>query len=190
MRFKSILITIVGGSLKGSKLHTPKGNDVRPTLGRTRDAIFNVLTSRYKLSQYRAVDLFAGSGALGLEAVSRGTKKVVFTEKDKQHYQIIKKNIEKLHVEALSQVFLTNAVRWIDSFAWSMDKNLILIDPPYRSDLAQIALDKLGQMVDLLHKSLIVLESHESKITTVHNSFQLFQRKKYGNTTIAFYEVL
>jgi len=184
------LLNIVGGRFRGAKLYSPKGGDARPTLGRTREAIFNVLSCRYDLQEYRAVDLFAGSGALGLEAVSRGAESAVFVENNKQNCQVISKNIKKLDVGDCCQVFSENVISWISRYNWSIDKNLFLIDPPYNTPLAQSVLESLGQMAGSLTSSLIVIEAHKSQVFKTHKCFQSFQQKKYGTTTIDFFEVL
>ncbi len=184
------MLNIVGGKFRGTKLYSPKGREVRPTLGSSRDAIFNVLNSRYDLREYRAIDLFAGSGALGLEAVSRGAKKAIFVENNKQNYQIINKNVKKLNIDDCCQVCFENAITWISTCDWGSDMNLFLIDPPYKTDLAQTALDSLAQVADYLLNNLVVLEAHKSQSFKIHKCFQPFQQKKYGTTTIDFFEVL
>ncbi len=184
------MLTITGGQFRGAKLFTPKGKDFRPTLSRTKEALFNVITSRYQLSDYDCYDLFAGSGALGLEAISRGAKKAVFIESNKQHFEFVKKNIQKLSVENYTSAYMDNAVHWLSAKHWDYPLNLFLIDPPYQSYLAQDILDELGKAAAFLQGSLVVIESPKRKSLKEPECMSLFQQKVYGSTKLDFYQIL
>ena len=134
---------VIAGTWRGRPLGAPKGETTRPTADRTREALFSMLTSRLGSFEELAVaDLFAGSGALGLEALSRGAKSCLFVEQDKAALDALKGNIAKLgatgaQVRASSVLALGPAPQPLD---------LILMDPPYGTGAGAVALDKLGRL--------------------------------------------
>ncbi|MBB5709265.1 16S rRNA (guanine(966)-N(2))-methyltransferase RsmD [Sphingomonas xinjiangensis] len=134
---------VIAGSWRGRPLVAPKGETTRPTADRTREALFSMLTSRLGGFEELAVaDLFAGSGALGLEALSRGAASCLFVEQDKPALDALKANIAKLgatgaQVRAGSVMALGPAPKPLD---------LILMDPPYGTGAGLVALDKLGRL--------------------------------------------
>ena len=133
---------IISGTWRGRPLIAPKGEATRPTADRTREALFSMLTSRVGSFEGLAVgDFFAGSGALGLEALSRGAASCVFVEQDKAALDALRANLAKLgakgDVRATSVLALGPAPRPLD---------LILMDPPYASGAGNVALDKLGRL--------------------------------------------
>lgn len=134
---------IISGEWRGRPLVAPKGDATRPTADRTREALFSMLTSRLGSFEGLAVaDLFAGSGALGLEALSRGAASCVFVEQDKAACDALKANAAKLglarpDLRQTSVLALGPAVKPLD---------LILMDPPYGTGAGAVALDKLGRL--------------------------------------------
>jgi len=133
---------IIAGTWRGRPLIAPKGEATRPTADRTREALFSMLASRIGSFEELAVaDLFAGSGALGLEAMSRGAASCLFVEQDKPALDALKANLAKLgaraDVRATSVMALGPAPRPLD---------LILMDPPYGTGAGAVALDKLGRL--------------------------------------------
>ncbi|WP_066795333.1 16S rRNA (guanine(966)-N(2))-methyltransferase RsmD [Sphingomonas soli] len=134
---------IIAGQWRGRPLVAPKGDTTRPTADRTREALFSMLTSRVgSFEDLAAADLFAGSGALGLEALSRGAATCLFVEQDKAAIDALKANIAKLgakgaDVRAGSVMALGPAVKPLD---------LILMDPPYGTSAGSVALDKLARL--------------------------------------------
>lgn len=133
---------IIAGAWRGRPLVAPKGDATRPTADRVREALFSMLASRLGSFEDLAVaDLFAGSGALGLEALSRGAASCIFVEQDKPALDALRTNIAKLSakadVRAQSVLALGHAVAPLD---------LILMDPPYDSNAGAVALDKLARL--------------------------------------------
>lgn len=134
---------IIAGTWRGRPLVAPKGDATRPTADRTREALFSMLASRLGSFEGLAVaDLFAGSGALGLEALSRGAASCLFVEQDKAALDALKANIAKLDtraadVRATSVMALGPAPKPLD---------LILMDPPYATGAGSVALDKLARL--------------------------------------------
>jgi 16S rRNA (guanine966-N2)-methyltransferase len=120
---------IIAGSRKGARIFAPKGHEVRPTGDRVREAIFNLVGP---VDEMDVLDLFAGSGAMGLEALSRGASQVTFVEADRAAAEMIVRNLEKLRLEGAT-VLRDDAARKLAADAASGRRyDLVLIDPPYR----------------------------------------------------------
>jgi 16S rRNA (guanine966-N2)-methyltransferase len=136
-------VRIIAGTHRGRPIVAPKGDATRPTADRVREALFSMLASRLgDFEELRVLDLFAGSGALGLEALSRGASHCTFVEQDKAALDALKVNIAKLalagaEVRATSVLALGPAAQPYD---------LILVDPPYGTGAGAVALDKLGRL--------------------------------------------
>ncbi len=129
---------IISGKARGTKLYTLDSNITRPTLDRVKESVFNIIQNNIIESVF--VDLFSGSGAIGLEAASRGAKKVILCEKDKNAANIIKKNIEKTHLNENTILYNMNYEKMIEELNEKID--IIYIDPPYKTDLAYESLKK------------------------------------------------
>ena len=140
---------IIAGEWRGRKLTAPKGEATRPTADRTRETLFSMLTSRLgSFEELRVADLFAGSGALGLEALSRGASHCLFVEQDRMALDAIKSNIDNLDARSRSKV---EAISVMHLRASREAYDLILLDPPYRTGAGAVALDRLlrlGWMTD------------------------------------------
>jgi 16S rRNA (guanine966-N2)-methyltransferase len=123
---------VIAGSARGRRIVAPPGFDVRPTSDRVRQATFNALTHRGAVDGARVVDLFAGSGALGIEALSRGADHVTFVESDRTAHQCILGNIEYLGFQEQASVVRSDAPRWAQTMTGEVD--LVFADPPYQFD--------------------------------------------------------
>ncbi len=133
---------IISGQWRGRPLSAPKGQDTRPTADRTREALFSMLTSRLGSFEGLAVaDFFAGSGALGFEALSRGAASCLFVEQDKPALDAIRANGDRLGIRPDIR---PSSVLALGSAAKPLD--LIFMDPPYGTGAGQVALDKLGRL--------------------------------------------
>ena len=133
---------IVGGKYRSRILAEFSGNDVRPTSDRAKEALFNILA--FKTQGARVLDLFAGSGSLGIEAISRGATEVVFNDVAKASVSIVKKNLQALHIPASqAQVCNYDYTTCLDVVKGPFD--IIFIDPPYRLDYGVIALKKVAE---------------------------------------------
>ncbi|WP_373491429.1 16S rRNA (guanine(966)-N(2))-methyltransferase RsmD [Parasphingorhabdus sp.] len=132
---------IIAGNWRGRTIVAPKGDTTRPTADRTRERLFSMLTSRLgDFQDLQILDLFAGSGALGLEALSRGAAHCTFVEQDKEALKALEKNIEKLGASADIRI---GSVLHLGAARQAYD--LVLMDPPYDSGAGAVALDKLGR---------------------------------------------
>ena len=145
---------IVAGSARGRKLLTPSGMDIRPTTDRVKEALFSIL--QFDLPGRTVLDLFAGTGQLGLEALSRGAAYAVFTDASKKSLDLVKKNISLTGFDANSKTLLTDAFSFLSSTDQTFD--LVLMDPPYDHGLCQKAAQLLPRV--LRPGAIVVCETH------------------------------
>ena len=147
---------IIAGRHKGRVLAAPQGLATRPTADRVREALFNILAhGATELAGARVLDAFAGSGALGLEALSRGAGQVTFLENDPQAAAIIEANLRKLGAGSQALLLRADATRPPKAPA---PATLVMMDPPYKSDLATLALPALAAAGWLAEEALVVVE--------------------------------
>ena len=174
---------IISGTAKGTKLYTLEGETTRPTLDRVKESVFNIIQNDIKESVF--LDLFSGSGAIGLEAASRGASKVILCDKSKLAINIIKKNIQKTHLEEKTLVYNTDFKETLkDKINEKLD--IIYLDPPYKTNYSQEAI-KLILKLDLLHKaSKIIVETDDKKIAEeiIKQNIQIIDQRKYGRAII------
>lgn len=148
---------IIAGQWRGRKLSAPKGDATRPTADRTRETLFAMLTSRLgDFEGLRIADLFAGSGALGLEALSRGAAQCLFVEQDRAAIDTIRANIAALGAQSTTRVEV-GSVTQLRAAAAPYD--VILADPPYQSGAGEVALDRLLRLGWIGPETLIALET-------------------------------
>ncbi len=151
---------IISGKARGTKLYTLEGMQTRPTLDRVRESLFNIIQS--DIQDAIILDLFAGSGAIGLEAISRGAKKAIFCDKEKSAINIIKKNIEKTHFEEKSEIYNMDYKECIEEIKHKKI-DIVYIDPPYGTDYV---LKSVKQMIDLQivnDETIMIIETDDEK---------------------------
>jgi 16S rRNA (guanine966-N2)-methyltransferase len=183
-------VRLVGGRLKGRVLVTPAGHSTRPTSDRARQAIFNILDHAAwsdGLTGRRVLDAFAGSGALGLEALSRGADTCLFIETDEVARGCIRQNIEKLDLFGCTRVHRQSAT---DPGQRSGPKDdafdLVFLDPPYGLSLGEQAVSALNSCGWLAPNALIVLEKGSGEPPPVIPGFSLIESRRYGAACIHF----
>ncbi len=152
--------------------------------------MFNILQSRFEMEAFEAFDLFAGSGALGFEAFSRGVESVHFFEIDRQCHKVLKSNIQNLLLTDHCSISLKDATQWAKSNKWSGGPKLFLLDPPYNSDLAQKIICTLGQAKSIPEFSVIALETEKDKKLIYPEHFHLGKQQIIGKTRIDFIEII
>ncbi|MFA5527141.1 MAG: 16S rRNA (guanine(966)-N(2))-methyltransferase RsmD [Peptostreptococcales bacterium] len=175
---------IIAGDFKGTKLITPKTDDIRPTGDKIKGAIFNMIAPYI----YNAIiiDLFAGTGNLGLEALSRGANKVYFVEKSKISLDILKENIRKLGVENQSVVMNRTSSKALDDIKECAD--IIFLDPPYNQGFIKKSIDEILQKNVLADEGLIVAEhSKNEELKELPLELHLFKEKIYGDIAVSIY---
>jgi 16S rRNA (guanine966-N2)-methyltransferase len=172
---------IIAGSHRGHKIHAPRGQDVRPTSDRVRENVFNILGA---VDGAAVLDLYAGSGAMGLEALSRGAVKAVFVEQDGEAVRTIERNLDKLRLSGT--VLRQDAVTALATEAGSGRKyDLVLVDPPY--DMYADIQPKLARYLPsvLAEDGVVVIETD----ARIEPELPLAERtsRKYGSTRITVY---
>ena len=173
---------IISGKFRGTVIPSPKQEIVKPTLDRVKENIFNIL--QFKIAGARCLDLFCGSGALGIECISRGAKNVVFVDNNKANVEALKKFLSKLNVQNYSAKNC-DFYEALKDFCESGEKfDIIFLDPPFDSDLADVAIGKILKF-DLLSDNGIIV--HERSITTVSKFVQkVTDTRRYGTVAVDF----
>ena len=176
---------IIGGEYRSRVLKDFAGEDIRPTSDRAREALFNILSM--KVRGARVLDLFAGSGALGLESLSRGASEVVFNDLSKESLAVLKGNLATLKLTVGEKVKLKNydfAV-CLDSLAPAFD--LIFIDPPYKFDYGKPALEKIVQK-GLLAENGVAVYERDRPFEGEVDGLEKFDERKYGKAYLTFFK--
>ena len=179
-------LRIIGGKWRGRKLSFPTPDGLRPTGDRIRETLFNWLQS--DIADAQCLDLFAGSGALGLEALSRGAASCALLELDKQAAQRLTQNCALLKAE-------TAKVHHVDSLFWlehqcAQSFNLVFIDPPFSKDLWHAAFAALNQPGRLMADALIYIECPKEKVLDIPSNWALLKEKAAGNLCYRLYRLL
>ncbi len=183
---------IVGGKFKGRNIEGPTTGDTRPTSDRTRESIFNILAhgiADFGLEGARVLDLFAGTGALGLEAISRGARFCQFIEESAEARGIIRKNADTLGAIGLAKIWRRDATD-LGPCAPQTPFNLVFADPPYNKGLGEKALQSLLHGGWLFPNAIVVLEeSVEASVREVAG-LNLIDTRDYGDTRIRLYRAI
>ncbi len=184
------MMRIIGGKYSGRPLIAPKGRDTRPTADRTRESLFNILVHRedFAIEGARVIDLFAGSGALGFEAVSRGAEFCLFVEMDAEARGAIRDNIEALGLFGNTRIHRRSATALGPKPAGVGPAfTLAFLDPPYAKDLSVPALETLKTGGWLADGALVVAEQGKGEIPVAVPGYLELDRRDYGAAQIGFY---
>jgi 16S rRNA (guanine966-N2)-methyltransferase len=176
---------IIAGRFRGKQLTSPEGQSIRPTADRVRESLFNILASRLgpDFSGLRVLDLFAGTGALGLEALSRGAASAVFVETDAEARGLIRDHIEAFGVAGTARLLRRDATA-LGPAGTMGPVDLVFLDPPYGQGMGEKALASLTQGGWLSPDSLIVLEERADVAVELPQGFVLDDRRVYGAAAI------
>lgn len=175
---------IIAGTCRGRTLIAPKGSDTRPTLDRVRESLFSILLPR--LDGARVLDLFAGSGALGLESLSRGAASAVFVDHARQAQDCVQRNIDALGLSAQATLLRQSWRGALQALSVRGDTfDLVFLDPPYRMPQADEMLEALRQSGLLAPNALVVYEHAAAHPPRMDAWLQADQRR-FGDTTITF----
>lgn len=177
---------VIGGKAKGTKLYTLEGENTRPTLDRVRESLFNIL--QFEIQGSTFLDLFSGSGACGIEAVSRGATKAILCDNSKQAIQIIKKNIEKTHLEEQTEIYQMDFEELLKN-KLKEKTNITFIDPPYKTDFAIKAVKIMLDQKIVNEDSKIVIETDQEqklKEQLKNIEVEITDERKYGRVHLIF----
>lgn len=180
---------IVGGAFRGRGLTTPRSDAIRPTTDRTREALFNVLEHRFgdRLNEARVLDLFAGTGALGLEALSRGAASCLFIEESAEGRGLIRDNVEAFGLQGRTKIFRRDATD-LGTIGTIQPFGLLFADPPYAKGLGERALASARDGGWLLPTALCVIEERASAGFATPAGFAMLDERGYGETVIRIFE--
>lgn len=177
---------VISGSGRGLKLNTPQTDHTRPTLSRVKEAVFSSLAQ--EVGECVFLDVFAGTGQIGIEAMSRGAKKVYFIENDKTALELLKQNIQKLKPqEQTYAVHFGDCLHVLDTMT-PLQCDLIYLDPPHAYTETNALLQKIivGNM--LCDRGLIILEEGVNNQISLPEELIVLKTKKYGKTSIRYLE--
>lgn len=176
---------IVAGKFRGKAINSPKTNDIRPTSDRVRESVFNILASRLGpvLDGVRVLDLFAGTGALGLEALSRGAAHAVFVDTGLEARGLLRDHIQTFGVAGQSKMLRRDATALGDVQKFK-PFNLVFLDPPYGQGLGELALVGLRDGGWLAENATLVFEEKADAVIDWPNGFNVEDTRKYGDTII------
>lgn len=172
---------IVGGKYKGRVLTLFNGEKIRPTSDMARESLFNILQNVIYGADF--LDLFCGTGAMGIEALSRGANSVTFNDADKNSLSVLRKNLEKLKVSEEYTIKNNDALSLLQRAEKEYD--IIYIDPPYKSDLGVKAVNLAS--LSLSNDGIVILESETPYNDTV-KGLTLYDNRKYGRVHLAFFK--
>lgn len=177
---------IITGTAKGTKLKAPSGLDTRPTADRVKESVFNILGDI--VVDARVLDIFAGTGNLGLEALSRGGKSAVFVDHSQESIEIIKENAHRTKLVDLTEIYKNDVLRALDRLAQSEHSfDLLFCDPPYKKGFVQTVLEKIDKQPIMADRGIIVMEhSRHEKIADEWENLELRRTERYGATLISF----
>ena len=182
---------VVGGRLKGRNLASPASREIRPTADRLRESLFNILIHAYEdpISDARVLDLFAGTGALGIEAISRGAKFALFVDNGAEARALMRDNVESLGLGGVTKVYRRDATNL--GPAHPMEPfSLVFLDPPYGKGLADKALISLRDDGWLTHAALLVVEETTAATFKGPEGFSELERRVYDDTEFVFLKVI
>lgn len=175
---------IITGEYRGRKLEAPNGMDVRPTSDMIKEAMFNILMNEV----YGAicVDLFAGTGNLGLEALSRGAEKCYFCDNSRESIKFIKSNIDKCGAKEKSKVIFGDYMKCLQRMTEKAD--IFFVDPPYNSGMYEKVLESIISL-DLLADDGIILTEHDKYLEVPEKvgNLEVYKERKYGKKVLTFY---
>ena len=177
---------IISGASRGRRLARPQGQAIRPTSDRVKESLFNILGGEVK--DKVVLDLFAGTGNLGIEALSRGATRVVFVENEGQALGIIQRNLQQCAMTPRSEILPMDVSRAIEILNRKRERfDIIMMDPPYRQGFLQATLEHL-EAYPIHHEDSLVIIEHDRRecFSDSLNGWKLLRDRKFGDTLISF----
>lgn len=173
---------VITGTARGRRLITLEGNDVRPTTDRVKEALFSIV--QFELEGRRVLDLFAGSGQLGIEALSRGAESAIFVDRSKKAADVVKANLASTGLSKNASVFCGDSIAFLKTFSGTFD--IAFLDPPYSTGLLQQALELVPRVMN--KGGAILCEAPPTeKMPERTGDFALVKKYKYGKVSLFLY---
>jgi 16S rRNA (guanine966-N2)-methyltransferase len=180
---------VVGGELRGRKLSVTRGRLIRPTSDRVREAIFDILGPGWTFR--RVLDLFAGTGSLGIEALSRGAEKAVFVEQGKGALTVLKGNLKALGLQSRSWVLAVPVKKGIAVLGERREVfDLVFMDPPYGKAVAGKAIEEIARYGILAASGVLVAEHASRDSISLPDGLELTRQRRYGDTAVSFFQMV
>lgn len=178
---------VVAGIYRGRKLERIEGMDIRPTSDMVKESLFNILGGEVINSNF--LDLFGGTGSIGIEAVSRGAEHVVFIDSSIKSIKVLRKNLENLGIKNNVEVYNADYLTAINKLYQNSRRfDIIFLDPPYGTGIAQKALERINEKPILSGDGVIIVEHDARDAMPVSlGSIKMYREKRYGNTKLSFY---
>jgi 16S rRNA (guanine966-N2)-methyltransferase len=178
---------VIGGAARGRRLKVPKGQATRPTAARVKESLFNILP--HDFSGMRVLDLFAGSGNVSIEALSRGAAIAVLVDESPRATAVIRENLRRLSLNERAQVWTAPVARSLRKLAKSGERfDLIFLDPPYDRELVGTTLKTLAQNNALTATGKVVAEhSAREAVKSQYDHLVLNDQRRYGDTLLSFF---
>ncbi|MBI5745770.1 MAG: 16S rRNA (guanine(966)-N(2))-methyltransferase RsmD [Nitrospirae bacterium] len=180
---------VISGIARGRKIRAPKGMELRPTSDRVKESLFNIIRDR--VEGCRFLDLFSGTGNIGIEAISRGAAWVTFVERDPRFLKSIRENLSLIGLESGCEIISSGAAEYIKKGAKEGKQfNIIFVDPPYKSDILEKEIFPLLGETEILAKGGVVVVEHYSKKKLPDGAGKLIHGDdyRYGDTMLSLYE--
>lgn len=180
---------VIAGHARGRRLKSVRGSRTRPTTDQVKENLFNIIGNQ--IVQAKVLDLFAGSGGIGIEALSRGAERAVFVDKERLCTEIIRCNLSATGLSERAEVYTNDVFRAIKTLGHKQRRfDFIYLDPPYTSGLADKALAEIAQG-NLLADGGIAVVEHSSKEDIAQSTLNLIRirQARYGDTVLSFYRV-
>ena len=185
---RGILLRVIAGKYKGVRLNGPQNSNTRPTSDRVKEALFSILT--HDLQDAEVLDLFAGTGGIGIEALSRNASKVVFVDFDKNALRILKENLSKTRAEGNHfEIFCSEARQAVDRLSSRGNVfDIIFLDPPYAmEDIASLMEKIIDKEIIAKYGKIIVEHDKRKEMPESLRGFKKKSARKYGNTVLSIY---
>ena len=174
---------VIAGKAKGRELVAPKGLNTRPTLAKVKEAIFGMI--QFDVQDAYVLDLFSGSGGLGIEAISRGARHAVFCDRDRNALAAVRSNIKRLGFDGEATVYGVDSIALLDTLASLGSKfDIVLLDPPYESDLMNRALAKLDENGLLNDGAILICEHSHDNPPVFGRNYSYKDPRKYGDSYV------
>jgi 16S rRNA (guanine966-N2)-methyltransferase len=184
------ILRVVAGIVKGHKLKTVKGMKTRPTSDMVKEALFNIIAGYVKEAE--VLDIFAGTGSLGIEALSRGAKSAVFIDTDREAISVIRQNLESTRLANKAEIIKGDAFSVLDRLGSAQRKfDIILLDPPYHKNFVNETLKIVQKHGIIKPDGIIAVERDEhDSVNEAFGTLKLVRDQKYGGTVLSFYRLV
>jgi len=179
---------VISGSARGTVLHSIEDISTRPTLDRVKESLFNIIQN--DIEDTTVLDLFAGSGAIGIEFLSRRAKQVYFCDKSSKAVAMIEKNLEKTKLKEKAIVYNKDYIDCINTVK-NIKFDIIFLDPPYKEEFALDAIEKISNLQLLKDDGIIIIETDEperdiNRINNMNINYKIYDLRKYGRVSLIF----